>query len=51
MRLLHVSEKERLQKLKENNKLINLKEQINGETEEFLEDESDIKHINNMISV
>jgi len=42
-----MSERERLPKLKENNKLIKLKEDINGVTEELLEeDESDITDIN-----
>jgi hypothetical protein len=47
-----MSERKRLPKLKENNKLLKLKEDINGVTEELLEeDESDITDINNFICV
>jgi len=43
-------ERERLPKLKENSKLIKLKEDINGLIEEPLEeDESDITDINNLM--
>jgi hypothetical protein len=50
VRLVKVSERERLQKLKENNKLVKLKLEINGIIEEILEDnESDIKDINILI--
>jgi hypothetical protein len=41
--------RERLPTLKENRKLIKLKEDINGVTEETLEDKSDITDINNLI--
>jgi len=45
-----MSERERLPQLKEKNKLIKLKEEIDGVTEELLEeDESDITAINNII--
>ena len=45
-----MSERERLPKLKENSKLIKLKEDINEVTEELLEKyESDIRDINNLI--
>ena len=50
MRLLPMSERERLPKLKENSNLIKLKEKINEIIEEILEeDELDIKNINNLI--
>jgi hypothetical protein len=45
-----MSERERLPKLKENSKLIMLMEEINGITEELLEeDKSDITDINYLI--
>jgi hypothetical protein len=50
VRLLQISEKERLPKLKENSKLIEVMEEISGTTEEHLkEDESDITQINYLI--
>jgi hypothetical protein len=50
VRLLQMSERERLPNLKENSKLIKLKNEINVITEELLEEnESDIKDINNLI--
>jgi hypothetical protein len=49
VRLLQVSESEMLRKLKENNNLIKLKEEINGRIEEILENESYITDINNLI--
>ena len=44
-----MSESERLPTLKENRKLIKLKEDINGVNEELLEDKLDITDINNLI--
>ena len=44
-----MSERERLPTLKENRKLIKLKEDINGVNEELLEDKLDITDINNLI--
>ena len=45
MRLLQISEREKLQKLKTNSKLIKLQEEINGVIEELLEeDEMDIRY-------
>jgi len=45
-----MSEREKLPKLKTNSKLIKLQEEINGVTEELLEeDEMDITDINNLI--
>jgi len=38
VRLLQISERERLPKLKENSKLIKLKDEINGIIEELLEE-------------
>ena len=50
MRLLQISEGEKLPRLKSNSKLITLKEEINGVFEELLEeDEMNITDINNMI--
>ena len=50
VRLLQMSEREKLPKLKTNSKLIELQEEINGVTEELLEeDEMDITDINNLI--
>ena len=50
MRLLHLSERKRLSKLKEYRKLIKLTEEINGIFEENLEeDESNMKNINKLI--
>jgi len=49
VRLIQMSERERLPKLKENSKLTKLKKEIYGITEELLEDESDIRDINNFI--
>jgi hypothetical protein len=50
VRLLQMSEREKLPKLKTNSKLINLQEEINGVIEELLEeDEMDITDINNLI--
>ena len=50
VRRLQMSERERLPKLKENSKLIKLKEDINEVSEELLEKyESDIRDINNLI--
>jgi hypothetical protein len=50
VRLLQMSERQRLPKLIENNKLIHLKKEINGITGELLkEDETDIKDINHLI--
>jgi hypothetical protein len=47
VRLLHMSERQRLPKLTENNKLLNLKKEINGIIEEVLkEDETDITDVN-----
>jgi uncharacterized protein HemX len=49
VRLLQMSERRKLPKLKTNSKLIKLQEEINGVTEEFLEqDEMDITDINNL---
>jgi hypothetical protein len=51
VRLLQMSERERLPKLKEDSKLIKLKDEINGIIEELLEEnESDITEINNLIN-
>jgi hypothetical protein len=50
VRLLQISERQRLRKLIENNKLIHLKKEINGIIEELLkEDETDITDINLLI--
>jgi len=49
VRLLQMSESEKLPKLKTNSKLIKLQEEINGIIEELLEDEMNITDINNMI--
>jgi len=50
VRLLQMSEREKLPKLKTNSKLIKLQEEINGVIEELLEeDEMDITYINNLI--
>ena len=50
VRLLQMSEREKLPKLKTNSKLIKLQEEINGVIEELLEeDEMDITDINNLI--
>ena len=49
-RLLQISEREKLPRLKTNSKLIKLKEEINGVIEELLEeDEMNITDINNLI--
>jgi flagellar basal body-associated protein FliL len=42
VRLLQMFEREKLPKLKNNSKLIKLREEINGIIEELLEDEMDI---------
>ena len=44
-----MSEMEKLPKLKANSKLIKLQEEINGVTEELLEDEMNVTDINNLI--
>ena len=45
-----MSEREKLPKLKTNSKLIKLREEVNGVTEELLEEgEMDIKDTNNLI--
>ena len=49
VRLLQMSEMEKLPKLKANSKLIKLQEEINGVTEELLEDEMNVTDINNLI--
>jgi hypothetical protein len=49
VRLLQMSEREKLPKLKTNSKLIKLQAEINGVNEELLEDEMDITNINNLI--
>jgi len=50
VRLLQVSERKKLLKLKTNSKLIKLQEEINGVTEDLLEeDEMNITDINNLI--
>ena len=50
VRLLQVSERESLPKLKDSSKLIKFKEEINGIIEENLEEvESDMKCIHNLI--
>jgi len=50
VRLLQISDDEKLPRLKSNSKLISLKEEINGVFEELLkEDEINITDINNMI--
>jgi len=49
VRLLQMSEREKLPKLKTNNKLTKLQEEINGVIEELLEDEMNITDINNLI--
>ena len=50
VRLLQMSEREKLPKLKTNSKLIKLQEEINGVIEELLEeDEMKITDINNLI--
>jgi len=52
VRLLQMSERERLPKLRENSKFTQLKEEIYGIAEELLEkDESDITDINNFIYI
>jgi hypothetical protein len=49
-RLLQMSKREKLPKLKTNSKVIKLQEEINGAIEELLEeDEMDITDINNLI--
>ena len=50
MRLLQMSVSEKLLKLKTKSKLIKLQEEINGVTEELLEDEMNITDINNLIN-
>ena len=50
MRLLQISEREKLPRLKTNSKLIKRQEEINGVIEELLEeDEMNITDINNLI--
>jgi hypothetical protein len=50
VKLLQMSERQRLPKLIENNKLIHLKKEINGIIDELLkEDETDITDINHLI--
>jgi hypothetical protein len=50
VRLLQIPERQRLQKLIENNKTIWLKKEINGTTEEHLkENETDITDLNHLI--
>jgi hypothetical protein len=50
VRLLQMSERQRLPQLREKNKLIHLKKEINGITEELLkEDETDITDTNHLI--
>ena len=50
VRLLQISEREKLPRLKTNSKLIKLQEEINGVNEELLEeDEMNITDINNLI--
>ena len=50
VRLLQISEREKLPRLKTNSKLIKLQEEINGVFEELLEeDEMNITDINNLI--
>jgi len=50
VRVLQMSEREKLPKVKTNSKLIKLQEEINGITEELLEeDEMNITDINNLI--
>jgi hypothetical protein len=50
VRLLQMSEREKLPKLKTNSKLIKLQEEINGVNEELLEeDEMNVTDINNLI--
>jgi hypothetical protein len=50
VKLLQMSEAERLPRLKEDNKLIKLKDEINGIIEELLEEnESDLPEINNLV--
>jgi hypothetical protein len=50
VRLLQMSEREKLPKLKTNNKLTKLQEEINGVIEELLEeDEMNMTDINNLI--
>jgi len=50
VRLLQMCEKEKLPKLKTNNKLIKFQEEINGVIEELLEEEEmDITNLNNLI--
>jgi hypothetical protein len=50
VRLLQISEREKLPRLKTNSKLINFHEEINGVIEELLEeDEMNITDINNLI--
>jgi len=50
VRFLQISEREKLPKLKTNSKLIKFQEEINGVTEELLEeDDMNITDINNLI--
>jgi hypothetical protein len=50
VRLLQMSEREKLPKLKTNSKLIKIQEEINGVNEELLEkDEMDVTHVNILI--
>jgi hypothetical protein len=49
VRLLQMSEREKLPKLKTKRKLIKFQEEINGVIEELLEDEMDITDIHNLI--
>jgi hypothetical protein len=50
VRLLQISEKEKLPKLEKKSKLIKLQKEINGITEERLEeDEMDLTDTNNLI--
>jgi hypothetical protein len=49
VRLLQISEKEKLPKLEKIRKLIKLQKKINGITEELSEDEMVITDINNLI--
>jgi hypothetical protein len=50
VRLLQMSERQRLPKLVENNKIIRLKKELNGIIEELLkENENDVTDINHLI--
>ena len=49
VRLLQMCEKEKLPKLKTNNKLIKFQEEINGVIDKLLEEEMDITDVNNLI--